>query len=355
MKNKTDEAFVWPEYTSDSKRIKLFSMKYRDVSLSDAFGDAYSIKINTVNTVSNEVPAEIKVGDVLSLNVASINKRGTEFDSANYKAVFKSAINLNKYNRFKHNLPLDPVRVLVMDVDKDKVTVDPVAPIVNDFLNPILNNKNIQKVVGNPKSIHVKNLQLTKGGFIGQAVLPPVSEFVGEEYTVDVFIPGSQIVLNITDNFEKFVGGEVDVFIINYMSKPGSKTLSLIASAKELIKFRGECKLIELFNAWCDESQAWADFAETTLEGNVTGVINSSKKCGVFVEIPSLNMTGLVNVNPDELVNYKVNSKVNVKITGFDEDRKYNSITQQMEHIEPYIIEDGCLTRCNIKPILSFV
>ena len=28
------------------------------------------------------------------------------------------------------------------------------------------------------------------------------SDFVGEDYTVEAFIPGSQIVLNITDNFE---------------------------------------------------------------------------------------------------------------------------------------------------------
>ena len=189
---------------------------------------------------------------------------------------------------------------------------------------------------------------------MGKAVLPNVSEFVGEDYTVDVFIPGSQIVLNITDNFERFVGGEVDVFIINYMVKPGANTLSLIASAKELIKFNGECKLIELFNAWCEESQVWKDFSETSLDGKVTGVINSSNKCGVFVEIPSLNITGLVPVEPDKLVNYKVNSIVKVKITDFDEEKKFNAITKQLEHVEPYIIEDGCLVRCNIKPVLAF-
>jgi ribosomal protein S1 len=121
-----------------------------------------------------------------------------------------------------------------------------------------------------------------------------------------------------------------------------------------LIKFRGECKLIELFNAWCEESQLWKDFSQASLEGRVTGVINSSNKCGVFVEIPSLDMTGLVPVDADKLVNYKVNSSVNVKITDFDEEKKFNAITKQMEHVEPYIIEDDCLVRCNIKPVLAF-
>ena len=355
MSNKnSQEAFVWPEFNSDSKRIKAYSKRYKDLSISDAFAKAYNLSIGQVKPIVNEVPTVMKVGDELKFRILSISKNHVEFDTANHKSQIVSSVNLYKYNRFKHNLPLDPVKVMVVSITKDKVVVDPLAPVINDYLTPILENKNVQKVIGKPMSVRVKNLQLTKGGFTGKAILPTVSEFVGEEYTVDVFIPGSQIVLNITDNFEKFVGGEVDAFIINYMTKPGSNSLSLIASAKELIKFRGECKLIELFNAWCEESQLWKDFSQASVEGRVTGVINSSNKCGVFVEIPSLDMTGLVPVDADKLVNYKVNSSVNVKITDFDEEKKFNAITKQMEHVEPYIIEDGCLVRCNIKPVLAF-
>lgn len=346
--------FVWPEYNSDSKRIKETSKKYRNLSVVEAFEAAYNMSVGPVKASVNDTPGDLRAGDTIHLNILSISKNRIEFDAANYKANITSSVNLAKYHRFKHNLPLDPVKVLVMSVQKDKVVVDPLAPIVNDYLNPILANKNVQKVIGAPKSVKVKDLQLTKGGFTGKAVLPNVSEFVGEDYTVDVFIPGSQIVLNITDNFEQFVGKEVDAFIVNHMSKPGSNTLSLIASAKELIKFNGECKLIELFKAWCEESPVWTEFTNSPVEGRVTGVINSSKKCGVFVEIPSLSMTGLVPVEPDLLVNYKTDSIVNVKITGFDEEMKYNTITKQLEHVDPYVIEDGCLVRCNIKPVLTF-
>ena len=348
------EAFVWPEFPSDSKRIKEFSKRYKTLSITEAFESAYNVEIGPVHAIANQTPGEIRVGDEMMLNILSITKNHVEFDAGNQKTPVVSSVNLHKYERFKHNLPLDPVKVLVMNVTKDRVTVDPVAPLVNDYLDPILANKNVQKVIGAPKSVRVKDLQLTKGGFTGKAVLPNVSAFVGEDYTVDVFIPGSQIVLNITDNFEQFVGKEVDAFIVNHMSKPGANTLSLIASAKELIKFRGECKLIELFNSWCEESDLWKNFSATAVEGRVTGVINSSKKCGVFVEIPSLDMTGLVPVEPDQLVNYKADSIVNVKITGFDEEKKYNNITKQMEHVEPYLIEDGVLVRCNIKPVLAF-
>ena len=357
MSNKTisNEAFVWPEFPNDSIRIKEYSKRYKNLSITEAFEVAYDFKVGPVKAMVNETPGEIRVGDEMLLNILSISKNHVEFDAANNKAQITSSVNLNKYARFKKNIPIEPVRAMVMSVTRDKIVVDPIAPVVNSYLNPILANKNVQKVIGNPQYVRVKNLQLMKGGFTGQAILPTVSEFVGEDYTVDVFIPGSQIVLNITDNFEKFVGGEVDAFIINHMTKPGSNSLSLIASAKELIKFCGECKLIELFNPWCEESDLWKNFSATPVQGRVTGVINSSKKCGVFVEIPSLEMTGLVPVEPDQLVNYKADSLVNVTITGFDEEKKYNAITKQLEHVDPYVIEDGCLVRCNIKPILAFV
>lgn len=353
-KTNVTEAFVWPEFNSDSKRIKAYSKRYKNMSIPEAFENAYNIKLKEFSPIVNEVPSEVKIGDELKFRIISISKNHIEFDAGNHKAQIVSSVNLHKYNRFKHNLPLDPVKVIVMNIKKDKIVVDPLAPVINDYLTPILKDKNVQKVIGKPMSVRVKDLQLTKGGFTGKAVLPTVSEFVGEEYTVDVFIPGSQIVLNITDNFERFVGGEVDAFIINYMTKPGSNTLSLIASAKELIKFRGECKLIELFNAWCDESQYWQEFSQKPLEGKVTGVINSANKCGVFVEIPSMDMTGLVPIEADKLVNYKVNSTVNVRITDFDEEKKFNPITKQLEHVEPYIIEDGILVNCNLKPVLVF-
>ena len=218
MSKKDLEAFVWPEFTTDAKRIKAYSNRYKNMSIVEAFEKTYDMNVGEIRESVNDTPGEIRIGDTLMLNILSISKNHVEFDSANYKANISSSVNLHKYNRFKHNLPLDPVKVLIMDVQKDRVVVDPLAPVINDYLNPILTDKNVQKVVGSPKSLRVKNLQLTKGGFTGQAVLPTVSEFVGEEYTVDVFIPGSQIVLNITDNFEQFVGKEVDVFIINYIS-----------------------------------------------------------------------------------------------------------------------------------------
>ena len=63
----------------------------------------------------------------------------------------------------------------------------------------------------------------------------------------------------------------------------------------------------------------------------------------------------MVNVDPSEINNYKSGQAVNVKINGFEETMRYNPAAQQMQHVEPYVIEDGKIKRCNLKPILEFV
>ena len=60
----------------------------------------------------------------------------------------------------------------------------------------------------------------------------------------------------------------------------------------------------------------------------------------------------LVNGVAKEIEGF-IGTEVEVKLTGFDEERFYNPIAKQMQHVEPYIVEDGCLKKCNIKPILA--
>lgn len=359
MTKKTDGSFVegfeWPEFNNERKRIKILSKRYKDLSIQEAFADYTGNPVMRTIENANYVPNELKVGDIIDTYILSVDKSKVVFDNGNYKTNFLSTTNLYKYNLFKQYLPLNPVKVEVLRMDKDKTFVDPISPIMKSWLTPILQDNSVQKNMINPQTIKVKNLQLTRGGFMGKAVIPSISEFVGEDYLMDAFIPGSQIVLNITDNFEQFVGKDVDAFVVNYTPKPGDLSkMYLICSAKEVIKFEGEKNLINLFNSWCEESDYWKTQSEKSWNGRVTGIINTSKKCGVFVEIPELNITGMVKANPDELVNYKPHTDTMVKITGFEEDTYYNNIAKQIQHTEPYIIEDNVLKKCNIKPILEF-
>lgn len=354
-KNNSD-SFIWPEFNDDRERIKAYSKKYKDMSIAEAFADAYGVKLEGVKESVNNVPRDLVKGDVLDLEILNIAKNRVDFDTLNYKTQIVTNANLWKYDRFKHFLPKDPVKVKVTNVQKGKVTVDPFAPLIENWILPIKENPNIQKVLAGEKPIKVKNLTLSNGGFIGDAVIPSVSEFVGEDYTIKAFIPGSQIVLNITNDFEQFVGKTVDAFVLNYMIKPGTTDeMSLICSVKELIKFRGERNMMSMFNEWCGETDQWKEISQKVYQGSVTGIINTAKKCGVFVEIPELAVTGMIAMEPSKLVNYKPHDKVNVNLVGFDEEKFYNSITKQMQHIEPYIINDGVLEKCNIKPVLKLV
>lgn len=351
-KNNPDN-FIWPEFNDDRERIKAYSKKYKNMSIAEAFADVYGIKLEGVKESVNDVPKSLSVGDVLNLEILNVSKNRVDFDTLNYKQQIITNANLFKYDRFKKFLPKDPVKVKVTSVQKDKVIVDPFMPLVDEWLQPIIDNPTIQKVLAGEKPIKVKNLQLSNGGFIGDAVIPSVSEFVGEDFTIKAFIPGSQIVLNITNDFSQFVGKTVDAFVLNYMLRPGTADMSLICSVKELIKFRGERGMMSMFNEWCGETDEWKKIADTTYIGKVTGVINSSKKCGVFVEIPELMVTGMIAMSPDQLVNYKPHDNINVKLTGFDEEKYYNPFTKQMQHVDPYVVVDGVLEKCNIKPILA--
>ena len=357
--------FYWPEYNSDSKRIKVFSKVYKDMTISEAFAEHYNLTFKSMPEAVNQVPKDLRVGDIISTHIRSIEKGRVTFDTGNIKANVQSSVNLYRYEKLRHFLPMDEVKAVVTRVDKDKVVIDPLTPMIEDWLGPILKDTTIQKVIPNPetgttyKPIKVKDLQLTKGGFMGKAVIPSVSEFVGEDYVMEAFIPGSQIVLNITEDFEQFNGQTVDAFVMNYMSKPGSRgEMSLICSAKEVIKFRGELDMIKLFNSWCEDGNVWKSIADMTFTGKVTGVLGksakSAKKCGVFVEIPELSITGMVATKPEDLVKYKPHTEIAVKLTGFDEETYFDHTTQQVQHVMPYEIEDGVLKKCNLKPILQF-
>jgi hypothetical protein len=98
----------------------------------------------------------------------------------------------------------------------------------------------------------------------------------------------------------------------------------------------------------------WKANEKVVYDGVVTGVIHSSKKCGVFVELPSVNITGLVDTPQEVLGEFHPGDSVKVKITSFDELKKYDPMADQVKHVIPYRIEDGVIMECHLKPVLEF-
>ena len=346
------DQFQWPEFADEKHRIKIYSDRFKDKSVVEAFQEVYGVDLTGVSNRANELPREFRVGDIVKTRLSNVSKESVKFDDVNYKGTVACAVNLYKYYKLRGGSQ-EIIDAVVTDVKKDRITLDPIKPMTEEWINDTVSNPVLQNVLGDPRTIKVKNLQLTAGGFTGKAVIPTTSSFVGEEYTVDAFIPGSQIVLNITDDFEQFVGKDVDVFVLNYIQKGDG--MSLICSRKAYLTFLGNETMIEMFNRWCENSPKWEKYTKAIHGGKVTGVINSSKKCGVFVEVTDLNITGMVKVPADELVNYKPGQDVAVRLTSFDEETFYNKEVGQVQHVDPYVIEDGVLVKCNLKPILSFV
>lgn len=346
------DQFQWPEFADDKKRIKSYSDRFRNNTVTEAFQTIYGIDLTGVNGKANELPREYKVGDIIKTRLANVTKDSVKFEDVNYKGTVMCASNLYKYRKLRGGSQ-EAIDAVVVDVKKDRITLDPIKPMTDAWIQDTVSNPTSQNVLGDPRTIKVRNLQLTAGGFIGKAVIPSTSGFIGEEYVVDAFIPGSQIVLNITDDFEQFIGKDVDAFVLNYI--PKGDGMSLICSVKSYLTFLGNERMIEMFKRWCEDSPQWDKYSKVVHGGVVTGVINSSKKCGVFVEVTDLNITGMVKVAPDELVNYKPGDNVAVRLSSFDEETFYNKEVGQVQHVDPYIIEDGVLVKCNLKPILVFV
>lgn len=343
--------FEWPEFNRELERIKANTNRYADKSIPEVFG----ITVKVENPERFDTLRELKEGDTINVVVRSISDSGIVFETVATKQVIQSSANLKKYTKFKLMVPFE-VEAVVTKANRETAYIDIIKPFYNDWLKVVLKDPESQRSMHCPKIVKVRNLQLTRGGFIGQAVIPSVSDFVGQEYTVEAFIPGSQIVLNIEDNFERWNGQTVDTFVTNYMQKPGSKDeMSLVCSRKELLKFYGDMNIKKLFDGCCEMNEFWKEATKKVYDGIVTGIINSSKKCGVFVEIPELFITGMVEMNADQLVNYKPQTKVQVSIVDFEENTYYDSATGQVRHDAPYEIDDDVLKTCNIKPILKLV
>lgn len=341
-------------FKNDNERLRYNKMKYAKMSIVDAFADSYGLKIQVDNPEIEAVPREVRVGDTVTLKILNISKKGgVVFDSGTQKENFITRDNLGKYSKFEHVLPVQPINARVTEVGKKAVVVDILDPMVQDFVQPRVKNNWIQNLIKNPEPVFVSNLHLVKGGYLGKVAIPNVTNFIGELYEVDAFVPGSQIVLNTTDNFEEFEGQTIEAFITGYSPKPNGKGYTVICSRKNYLKHHGHLNMIELHKMWCDDGDEWKEFVAKELPGRITGVINSSKKCGAFVEVPYLNITGMILLQPDELVEYPMNKWINVKLKTFEEEMVYNDSVGQLQRVIPFEIENGALKKVNIKPIFE--
>lgn len=341
----------WPEYKSDKERIRMNTKRYANMSIAEAM---CGIKDDQLAKLS--IP-EIPVTPVLNgVYKARLTKHGDYISitgiSAKEQVICRN--NLKRYVNMEMTDREVDVKVVSIDKLRQSITIDVLQPLFENWINSIMEDKTIQYNVKAPRVVSVSDLKLSNGGFVGKAEVQAISEFIGEPYYVDAFIPGSQIVLNIESDFSRWNGATVDTFVAGYTTRPGSvNQMSLICSRKSLLNFAGNLQKIELYGDYCTNGKKWKSFTKSTFTGNITGVINSSKKCGVFVELPIFNITGMINVEPERLVEFKAGEEISVRITDFEKMVEYDPTTGNLVHQEPYKIVDGCLKSCILKPVFE--
>ena len=338
----------WPEFKTEKERIRAYSKRYANMPISEAM---CGIKEETISIP--QLPVTPVVNGIYK---ARITKHGNYVSvhglSAKEQVICRN--NLKRYTNMEMSDREIDVKVVAIVKLRQTITIDVLQPLFENWINSIMEDKTIQYNVKAPKVVSVSNLRLGNGGFIGKAEIPAISEFIGEPYYVDAFIPGSQIVLNIENDFDRWNGATVDTFVAGYTTRPDSvNQMSLICSRKALLNFSGNLTKIELYGDYCTQGKKWKSFTKSSFVGTVTGVINSSKKCGVFVELPLFNITGMINMEPERLVEFKAGDEVSVRITDFEQMLEYDPSTGNMVHQEPYKIENGCLKSCILKPVLE--
>lgn len=338
---------LFTEWSNDRERIKAISRRYKTASITDAFKGVYGSEIGDIQ-ITKEVAKKInrvvslEVGHVYSGYVKNIDKHGIEFDVNGVKDEIRCKENFNDCIDNVRNYLLNHNNQLyfeVREISKGKVTVSVINGYYKKWCEAMedFNMRNIP--------IDVMIDDLVNGGYVSHCLIEPLCELTGKEYTHSVFIPGSQIILNIETNFEQWIGQVVEIIPQNFVKFRNVGTLvenSLVGSRKKLLQLKG---IENLHQLWTTYSLGKKDNVKVTLddmEGTVTGIINSNKKQGVFLEIADKYFNGFLPTK--EFRKYHVGDTVRVKIKDFEvQDGK-----QAFEYNKK-----GKIKRCNTRVVFE--
>ncbi len=322
--------YEFPQFSRESDRIKHNTKIYKDKSIAEAFATHYGVEVNT--TQSDYVIQNIEIGSTVSVKFTNVTKGCVNLISNNPKELFTCRHNVWSWS----GLDTDKwFEAEVISKQGTQYVVDILIPIMNKFINSA---KKTIKNYFQSTEVLVKDLQIQRGGYTGKINIDDITDITGQPYEVGAFIPGSHIALNIERDFNKWVGEDVQAMVMNFTDNNGN--ISIICSRKKLLNSCGQQSLVALYDMVFRDGGSF----DQVFEGVVTGIINSANKKGVFVEIPEYAITGLLQVPSSELVNYRTNTTIDVKIAGIEWDPKR----------EPYKrSREGILYECNLKPILE--
>lgn len=340
----------FPMFKNDKERIKYMKKAYANMSIAKAFSVFYNTEISneiksskTINQVTL-----IELGELYTGEVKEISKTQITFaipgvkEEIICKENFTTCLDVLQSYLLSHN---NKLLFEVREKKDNKYIVSVIRGYYRNWVN------NVNKCIQSHTGIDVHIDELVQGGYVCHTPIGPLNALTGRNYTHSVFIPGSQIVLNIERDFEQWVGKDVTIipqkfveFRKNY--KTGETENSLVGSRKKILQIEGNRNLQNMYSLYQLSQNENVKYESNSYPGVVTGVINSTKKTGIFIELEDLYITGLMPVDVSEVLDYKPGDKVSVRIKEFEVQTGKEAFVYNKK---------GNIIECNTRPVFELV
>ena len=339
----------FPLFKNDAERIKYMKKAYGNMSIAKSFSIFYGIEVSqeTKQNKSINMVQVIELGKIYSGVVKSFGKNGIIFEVPGVKDEIISKENLNDCADSINNYLLNHNNKLLFEVREHKDNRY-IVSIISAYYKQWTNT--INKAIQHEQGINVHIDSLVKGGYICHTDITPLCQLTGKTYTHSVFIPGSHIVLNIESDFDKWVGQDVMIVPQKFVEfrrdiKTGLIENSLVGSRKKVLQILGMNNIHQIYNKWLlASSDERVKYVPEIFEGTVTGIINSSNKTGIFVELNNKYITGLMPIDAMDLLDYHPGDPIKVKISEFE----------VQEGKDPFVYnKKGTLMKSNVRPVFE--
>ena len=340
-----DDPFECP-FKNDKERIRYMKDNYGHLSLAEQFAVFYGEEVNNTVKKNKRInnPVNIEIGGSYKGIVTEISKNGIVFDVAGVKEEVISKENFSDCMDAVQNYLLNHENELLFTVTEKKDNKYYVSVLEGYYRSW---QKQIEKAIEQRAAINVHIDSLVRGGYMCHTDIWPISELTGKTYTSAVFIPGSNIVLNIENDFERWLGKDVQAVpqkFTKFRSFGRPTENSLMASRKMVLKILGMKNMYEIYTRAKLGERPDVKYVPEVFTGKVTGIINSNKKTGIFIEIEDKYITGLMPVDEANLLNYKPGDTVQVYIQEFE----------CMDGKEPFFIDrKNIIKACNLRPVFA--
>lgn len=313
---------IFSTFKTEKERIKYVSKAYKNMNIAKAFQVFYNIDVENAvlkNSSVNKVYT-LELGGIYSGTVESFDRRGIVFNMPGVKDEIICKENFTDCEFNLNNYLVTHNNRLIFEV-REKKNNTYIVSVINAYYKSWVNMINEAIRENNGIQVHID--KLVPGGYLCHTVIKHLYDLTGKMFTHSVFIPGSHIVLNIENDFEKWIGQDVIIVpqkFVDYKTnfKTGEIEKSLVGSRKKVLQILGNNNMFDIYSKYQLSQENNNVTWDNTFDGVVTGIINSQNKTGIFVELTDKYITGLAEIDSIDLINYKPGDEVRVKVVRFE-------------------------------------